>query len=450
VRPRPAKIELRSIRARGGLDEANARAIGEHHHTAVQACWFAAARHDRLRSGTMVVELQIAADGRVGRVALLRDRISAPRALRRCMNDAFHAHRFAPAAADRRARYTFVFRDGTVPETAPETIEAIVDPPAEEVVDAPTEPIPSDPEAAYAGNFAEVKRWLRLGEVERASSLAWAWRRSLPDDLMALVAVGEVAQARGQLELAARAFGSIAELHPSDAAMLRFAAGRLEALGGGEIPLSIDVLQEAERQRPDHPSSHQALAWALARRGRFAEAFDALARGYDNAYPGGRFLSARAELGEELRIVAAAWLRAQPKRRATIEARLAELGLSVAEAPSLRFVLTWETDVNDVDLHVEDGRGGKAWYRQPKLASGGSLLADVTTGFGPESFVIDGEPTAHPYHLWVDYYARGPMGYGMGQVQVIRHDGKGNLELESLPFVTMAEKARLQVGVVKP
>ena len=447
-RPSAAKVELRSIRARGGLDEADARSMGEGHRTAVEACWFAAATHGRLRDGTMVVELHIAADGRVGRVELIRDRTSAPRELRRCMDEALRARRFAPAAGDRRARYTFVFRDGAVPEAATWPTEAIADQPTE-AVDASVEPDRSAPEAAYAGNFAEVKRWLRLGEVERARSLAWAWRRSLPDDLMALVAVGEVAQAQSQLELAARAFGSIAELHPSDAAMLRFAAGRLEALGS-DVPLAIDVLQEAERQRPDHPSSHQALGWALARRGRLAEAFDALARGYDSAYPDGRFLSARAELGEELRIVAAAWLRAQPKRRATIEARLAELGLSVAEAPSLRLVLTWETDVNDVDLHVEDGKGGKAWYTQPKLASGGSLLADVTTGFGPETFVIDGEPTAYPYELWVDYYSRGPMGYGMGQVQVIRHDGKGNLELESLPFVTMEEKAKLRVGVVEP
>jgi len=442
VRPMPAEVTLRSIRALGGLDEQDARVMGEAHRAGVEQCWFAAATHGGLRSGTMSVELHIAADGRVERVDLLRDRVAAPPELRRCMSEALGAGRFAPATGDRRARYTFVFRDGAIPELATEPADEVAEP-------EPVEPEPVEPEQAHTGNLAEVTRWLQLGEVERASSIAWAWRRSVPDDLMALVAVGEVAQAQGHGELAARAFGSIAELHPSDAAMLRFAAGRLEALGRSGSPLAIDVLEQAQRQRPDHPSSHQTLAWALARRGRFAAAFEALAHGYDNSYPDGRFVSARAELGEELRIIAAAWLRAAPKQRGTIEARLAELGLSIASEPSLRFVLTWETDVNDVDLHVEDGQGNRAWYSQPQLESGGTLLADVTTGFGPETFVIDGEPTAYPYHLAVDYFSRGPMGYGMGHVQVIHHDGKGNLELETFPFVTMTEKTKLRVGVVQ-
>lgn len=437
MRPRNAEVTLRSIRALGGLDEEDARAVAHAHRVDVRPCWFAAVGEGDVQSGTMAVELHIAPDGRVWRVDLLRDRVSASRALRACMNEALRARSFAPAAGERRARYTLVFRDGALPEAGPAPVDEAA-------------PDRFDTGNAHAGNYAEVTRWLRRGEVERAASLAWAWRRSVPDDLLALVAVGEVAQAEGHHELAARAFGSIAELHPSDAAMLRFAAGRLETLGRAGLPLAIDVLRQAQQQRSDHPSSHQALAWALARRGRFGEAFEALAGGYDRSYPDGRFASARAELGEELRIIAAAWLRAQPKQRPTIEARLAELGLSVADEPSLRFVLTWETDVNDVDLHVEDGHGNRAWYSQPTLTSGGTLLADVTTGFGPESFVIDGEPAAYPYRLGVHYYSRGPMGYGMGRVQVIRHDGKGNLELEVHPFVVMNDQAKLEVGVVRP
>ena len=32
------------------------------------------------------------------------------------------------------------------------------------------------------------------------------------------------------------------------------------------------------------------------------------------------------------------------------------------------------------------------------------------------------EQRAYPYTLQAHYYARGPMGYGMGTVQVVRHD----------------------------
>lgn len=437
-----ATVRKYGSRGRRGLRSRDAREHTDHYRSEITRCWYAALRTDAsLRGGLFTVELQIDAEGRVGRVDL-RSRLSAPASLRRCMDTALRSRRFAEGRASRRARYTFELRPGQIfaPEVPPQ--------PVDEVTEALVDPERNrTDEGAYTGTFLQIRRELARGELERAAELAWAWRRSAPDDLMALAALGEVAQARGQHELAARAYGSIAELYPSNAAMLRFAAARLEAVGA--LSLAIDALREAQRQRADHPSSHRSLAWALAQRGRYEDAFEALAVGYDTEYPDGRFASARAELGEEIRIVAAAWLRAEPKQRAKIVDRLVELGLSIADAPSLRFVLSWETDTNDVDLHIQDNMGMRAWYRHPTLPSGGSLLADVTTGFGPESFVIDGDANAYPYYLVVHYYSRGPMGYGMGNVQVIHHDGAGNLDIETLPFVAMKDDAKVLLGAVE-
>jgi uncharacterized protein YfaP (DUF2135 family) len=116
------------------------------------------------------------------------------------------------------------------------------------------------------------------------------------------------------------------------------------------------------------------------------------------------------------------------------------------EKPSLRFVLSWETDANDVDFHIYDGRGGHAFYQKPKLASGGSLYADITTGYGPECFAIPGSQRAFPYTLQAHYFARGPMGFGMGKVQVVQHDGKGGLLFAEHPFVIMKDKAFVQLA----
>ena len=265
---------------------------------------------------------------------------------------------------------------------------------------------------------------------------------------MALTALGRAAEAGGKLHLAARAYGSIAELHPSSAPMLRFAAGRLQALGPRGLRLATDILQEAQRQRPDHPSSHRSLAWVHAQRQQYREAFEALIEGYDRDYPDGRFSSARAALADELAVIAAAWVRNEPARRAEVVARLDALDLTLATAPSLRFVLTWETDANNVDLHIRDGHGTVASYSSPSLPSGGNLLTDVTNGFGPETFVIQETPKAYPYDVFVHYYARGPMGYGMGQVQTVFHDGAGRLEIDTLPYVVMDDHAKLGVGSV--
>src|SRR4029079_3693530 len=99
------------------------------------------------------------------------------------------------------------------------------------------------------------------------------------------------------------------------------------------------------------------------------------------------------------------------------------LGVTPEDQPSLRFVLNWETDANDVDFHITDGRGAHAYYGQKHLSSGGDLYEDVTTGYGPECFTIFGKERAFPYKLQAHYYSIGPMGYGMGKVEVIDHDG---------------------------
>ncbi|MGC4117362.1 MAG: hypothetical protein QM765_22940 [Myxococcales bacterium] len=122
----------------------------------------------------------------------------------------------------------------------------------------------------------------------------------------------------------------------------------------------------------------------------------------------------------------------------------------VEDKPSLRFVLNWETDANDVDFHIYDAKNNHAFYSNRQLASGGELYADVTTGYGPECFTIrlPKEKRAYPYTLQAHYYSRGPMGYGMGKLQVIDHDGNGNLTFDERPFVVMVDQAFVDMGRV--
>ena len=39
------------------------------------------------------------------------------------------------------------------------------------------------------------------------------------------------------------------------------------------------------------------------------------------------------------------------------------------------------------------------------------------------------------------------MGYGMGKLQVVEHDGKGNLSFEERPFVVMNDHAFVDLGM---
>jgi uncharacterized protein YfaP (DUF2135 family) len=131
--------------------------------------------------------------------------------------------------------------------------------------------------------------------------------------------------------------------------------------------------------------------------------------------------------------------------RAHIQAELTKRSLAFATAASTRFILYWESDANDVDLHVHDKRGNHAYYADRQLASGGRLYADVTTGFGPECFEIIGTPSAGPYELGVHYYAQGAMGYGMGSLRIERFTGK-SFTFEDRPFVIMRDHAHIALG----
>ena len=111
--------------------------------------------------------------------------------------------------------------------------------------------------------------------------------------------------------------------------------------------------------------------------------------------------------------------------------------------------MSWETDANDVDFHIYDDRGDHAFYGHPALASGGALYADVTTGYGPECFTIPGGKKDVTYTLQASYYSRGPMGYGMGKVEIIDHDGKGGLTFDERPFVTMVDQSYVDLGTLK-
>lgn len=93
-----------------------------------------------------------------------------------------------------------------------------------------------------------------------------------------------------------------------------------------------------------------------------------------------------------------------------------------------------------------DNQGGHAYYRSKELSSGGALYDDVTTGYGPECFAIPGIPKAFPYSLEIQYYSRGPMGYGMGNLEIVQHDGKGHLSFEERPYVVMTDRAFVDLG----
>ncbi len=310
----------------------------------------------------------------------------------------------------------------------------------------------------YTGAFLEVMQLLRKNNVTAAEQKARGWREENKGDILALLALGEVFEAKGDIVEAGRAYGALVDLYTDRADIRRLAGARLDRLsaspkagaaGKALWPLAEDTWRRAAEDRPDHPQGPRGYAWSLARQGRYAEAMGIIDEARKRGQPSGRFAGVAQILSDDLALMAAAWAAVEPKRKGELEKRLKDAGVPWEGAPSLRFVLWWETDANDVDFHIHDGKKNHAYYSQRDLSTGGSLYADVTTGFGPECFTIPGTPKAYPYRLEAHYYSRGPMGFGMGAMRVMQHDGKGKLSIEDRPFIIMVDGAYVDLGVVK-
>ena len=299
---------------------------------------------------------------------------------------------------------------------------------------------------AYSGRMLTVMRKLEAGQRDAALREALDWRTDAPWDLMALVALGEALEARGSLTLAARAYGSIVDEFPSRADLRRFAAGRLARLGAVARDLQVDILERAVELRPDQPSGHRMLAYAHLRAGRHRRALDVLLAALGRSDSLGRFERARPLLLEDAGLVAAAYLAREPERRRDIQALLDQQGVLVPMEPSVHFVLTWENDATDLDLHV--ARADQPFSQTAPADA--EVGPDVADGFGPEHTDIHGRSREREVHLWVDYQNRAMMGTGFGQVDILEHDGAGRLSAETRPFVVMNEHATVDLGAYRP
>lgn len=402
---------------------------------ALRACYATGLTSDRSLHGRLEVRLTVEPLGSVSGVTVSQ---SPARSLDACFSAALKSLRF-PAPADGVAHVTGTF--DLVPLGGTES----------EPIANGHRPSNAPRAVPYEGRFKTVMEHIASGAKDAAIAEAKDWHTNTPGDVMALVALGESYEANGDIATAARAYGSILELFSFRADSRRFAGERLERLADARaLALAVDTYKKAVEQRPDHPASHRLYAFALLKKGDHEKAFEAMKKGASRSYPAGRFAGVDRILKEDLGLVAAAWSAAQPARAAEISQKLREAGGTAENGPSLRFVLNWETDANDVDFHIYDGKGGHAYYGQRTLGSGGELYADVTTGYGPECFTIRNPKGARsePYTLQAHYYSRGPMGYGMGKLQVIDHDGKGHLSFEERPFVVMVDRGFVDLGTV--
>src|SRR5207244_2939286 len=255
--------------------------------------------------------------------------------------------------------------------------------------------------------------------------LALQWQPYDPENPQVYEILGIADGHLGNAAEAARAAASLIEIAPAKPELLQRAG--LLLLRTNHADVAETPLRRALELRPDRVNSYRQLALMLWREGRLEEAAKVLESATRQQFPQW-YRDAQRVIREELGYVYRAWLSREPSRRSEIERRARDYNVDLSRRDALRITLAWETDANDVDLHVVDPRGEECYYSHKSTAAGLELYEDITQGLGPE--VVRAEKLEKgTYHIGVNYFAAGPMGVSRGIV-VVMHDD----DIEVYPF----------------
>ncbi|HEV8434413.1 MAG TPA: hypothetical protein VGR95_13445, partial [Thermoanaerobaculia bacterium] len=260
--------------------------------------------------------------------------------------------------------------------------------------------------------------------------LAIAWQEYDPENPQVYEILGQSDEHLGNESEAARADASLIEIAPGKTELLQRAAMLL--VRAHRASLAEAPLRRALELRPDRANGYRHLALMLWLDGRVEEAARVLESATHQQFPNW-YGNVQRVMHEELGYVYRAWMAKEPSRRDEIQARAREYAVDLSRHDTLRVTLAWETDANDVDLHLIDPSGAECYYGHKQNPSGIELYEDITQGLGPE--VIRGEKIEHGvYHVGVRYFAAGPMGISRGIVVIIRDDGQRQPSIEIVPF----------------
>jgi len=181
-------------------------------------------------------------------------------------------------------------------------------------------------------------------------------------------------------ELAVRILTDLIEANPDDAAMMRI-IGRVLS-GWGRDDLARLIFERALEISPRETQTWRELFLLDIREGK------------DLAERQKRYASyARDERMQ------------QTDAALQIELQRSHSGIDPRIDPNaeLQVEAMWDSNYTDIDLHVVEPGGEEVYYSHPHSARNGSLHADITTGFGPETYTLP-RMASGPYQIALVYY----------------------------------------------
>jgi len=265
----------------------------------------------------------------------------------------------------------------------------------------------------------------------------------------------------GQRAIGLRVLSDVVELKLEEPRLLRIAAHRLQQ--AGELALAVDLFEKVLSLRPEEPQSLRDLALALearadARRLKAGQGSPSIAADYvrsvellnrivlgrwDRRFPEIEVMA----LEEANRIIAV--VERDPafgRPSFPIDARLRTL-----LDTDLRVVMTWDTDLTDIDLWVTEPSGEQCYYGHALTQTGGLVSRDFTGGYGPEEYLVH-RAMAGEYRIQSNFYgsrSQSLTGPTTIQATVITDFGRPNEARRSLTLRLTSAREMIGVGTAR-
>lgn len=235
---------------------------------------------------------------------------------------------------------------------------------------------------------------------------------------------------------------NVAELELENHSLLRILGYRLAQKG--YLDLARQVFEQVLKMRPEEPQSYRDLALVLGDLKQYPLAaqhlYHVVLSDWDR-FEGIEIIA----LMELNRLLGHAKRAGVKELGVDIDKRLVKL-LDV----DVRIILTWDTDLTDMDLWVFEPSGEKADYSNNRTQIGGLVSRDFTQGYGPEEYLVK-KAMKGKYVIKVNYYGSSApklLGAVTLQVDVFTNYGRANERRRNLTVRLTESKDEVLVGEI--
>lgn len=235
---------------------------------------------------------------------------------------------------------------------------------------------------------------------------------------------------KNQHQLGLRVLSNLAEMNLENRQVLRILAYRLQQ--AKQYDLAVMILRQVMDMAQEEPQSYRDLGLALEQAGQDQEAINMLYQVVGKPW-NSRFRDIDVVALWELNSIIAR----SPQKLdiSRIDSRL------LKNMPlDLRVVLSWDTDLTDIDLWVTDPNDEAVYYGNRLSYQGGLVSPDCTQGYGPETYSLR-QAIPGKYKVSIKFYGERQQLFTAGTtIQVKFITGFGNPQQKE-ELVTMRLKA---------